>query len=210
MRQRFAQHLAPQVVKLIVADPNILKLTGERREITALFTDIEGFTTMTDRLGPQELVSILDRYFDGVAAIVIEHGGMVDKMVGDAVHAFFNAPFDRCPLAVRERVRIDFRSGTEAGAAPLSAPPPWARRGWASKPAMRSSATSASPQNWTTRRTATHEHGRAVEGANKEFGPAICIGAGARIGFGGVERLKPPAKCALGGLNTDIDVYTPK
>jgi hypothetical protein len=60
LRQRFAQHLAPAVVERIVSSPSVLKLNGERRQITALFTDIESFTAMTHRAHPEALVIMLD------------------------------------------------------------------------------------------------------------------------------------------------------
>ena len=94
VRRRLEQHLAPAVVRRIVEQPDLVKLDGERREVTAMFTDIEGFTATTHRAGPEELVATLDQYFEGVASIVISHGGMIDKIVGDAVHALFNAPLD--------------------------------------------------------------------------------------------------------------------
>ena len=94
LRARFEQHLAPSVVRRIAADPRALRLQGEQREITALFTDIEGFTSLTERADRAELVRLLDSYFDIVTRVVTDHGGMVEKIVGDAVHAIFNAPFD--------------------------------------------------------------------------------------------------------------------
>lgn len=94
LERSFATRLPPEIVARLANDPDQLKLAGEEREITALFTDIEGFTAMTERLGPADLVGLLDRYFDCVCGIVVAHGGMVDKFVGDAVHAFFNAPID--------------------------------------------------------------------------------------------------------------------
>jgi adenylate cyclase len=94
VRRRFEQHLAPAVVRRMIDEPQLVKLGGERREITALFTDVEGFTSMTHRADPEALVAALDDYFEGAANIIIDHGGMVDKIVGDAVHALFNAPVD--------------------------------------------------------------------------------------------------------------------
>ena len=91
--------------------PHLLKLDGERRELTALFTDIESFTAMTHAADPVQLVALLDAYVEGVTEIVVGHGGMVDKIVGDAVHAFFNAPLDlerhavravECAIAIRD------------------------------------------------------------------------------------------------------------
>jgi adenylate cyclase len=212
VRQRFEQHLAPQVVKLIVADPNLLKLTGERREITALFTDIEGFTTMTDRLGPQELVSILDRYFEGVADIVIKHGGMIDKLVGDAVHAFFNAPLDQaehwrhaiaCGIEIRDWTE-GFRKRPENSFAAMGK----TRIGIETGDAVVGDVGIAAKLDYTAHGNAINIAAR-LEAANKDLGSTICIGSGAAIRFG-IERLKPLGKVALRGLNTDMDVYTPK
>ena len=111
VRRRFEQHLAPAVVRRIVEQPGLMKLSGERREVTAFFTDVESFTAMTRRAEPERLVAVLDDYFEGAAAIIIDHGGMIDKIVGDAVHALFNVPLDLdnhprraidCAIALRE------------------------------------------------------------------------------------------------------------
>ena len=78
IRRRFEQHLAPQVVSMIVANPHLLRLRGERREITAMFTDVESFTPMTEKAAPEELVQVLDDYFEGVTALDYcpwRHGG---------------------------------------------------------------------------------------------------------------------------------------
>jgi adenylate cyclase len=104
VRRSFEQRLAPAVVRRIVEEPGLLKLTGERRDLTALFTDVEGFTAMTYRADPEQLVAVLDDYFEGAAAIVVEHGDMINKIVGDAIHSLFNGPFD---LADHPRRAID-------------------------------------------------------------------------------------------------------
>ena len=101
IRRRFEQHLAPAVVRRLVAEPGVLKLAGERRPVTAMFTDIEGFTAMADRTAPEALIAALDGYFDGIARLVIDHGGLIDKIVGDAVHAMFNVPFDQADHAAK-------------------------------------------------------------------------------------------------------------
>lgn len=94
LRRRFERHLSPAVVAQIAAHPDLARLPGEAREITALFTDIAGFSPYADALAPADLIAILDRYFAGLTRIVHAHGGMVDKFVGDAAHVLFNAPFD--------------------------------------------------------------------------------------------------------------------
>ncbi len=101
LRTRFAQRLAPGVVDRIIADPSSLKLDGSRREITVLFTDIESFTALTERTDPEKLIGALDRYMELVSGLIVTHGGMVDKIVGDSVHAIFNAPIDLADHARR-------------------------------------------------------------------------------------------------------------
>lgn len=101
---RMRQHLPDALVDRVVDGSAPLHLAGEMREITALFTDIEGFSELTRRMPPQALVDLLDRYFTGVTRIIAARGGMVDKIVGDAVHAFFNAPIDQ-PDHVDQAIR---------------------------------------------------------------------------------------------------------
>ncbi len=93
-RSKFAQYLPQSVVNRFMDEAGDGGIVGEEREVTAFFTDIEGFSTLAQRHGPRELIALLDIYFAEVTAIVSRHGGMVDKIVGDAVHALFNAPED--------------------------------------------------------------------------------------------------------------------
>ncbi|WP_421577817.1 CHASE2 domain-containing protein [Shinella sp. M31] len=93
-RQRFGQYLPQSVVSRYIDNPDMARVAGEERQVTALFTDIEGFSALAQKIGPHDLVKLLDIYFSEVNALVAGHGGMVDKVVGDAVHALFNAPDD--------------------------------------------------------------------------------------------------------------------
>ncbi|QRM54076.1 CHASE2 domain-containing protein [Sinorhizobium sp. BG8] len=93
-RQRFGQYLPQSVVARYIDNPDMERVGGEERQVTALFTDIEGFSTLSQKIGRHELVHLLDVYFAEVNAVVARHGGMVDKVVGDAVHGLFNAPED--------------------------------------------------------------------------------------------------------------------
>ncbi len=89
---RMRKHLPAAVVSRLAGGEDIPRVAGEMREVTALFTDIAGFSTMTRRVEPEALVALLDQYMTHVTELVERHGGMVDKIVGDAVHALFNAP----------------------------------------------------------------------------------------------------------------------
>ncbi|MEZ5935208.1 MAG: adenylate/guanylate cyclase domain-containing protein [Alphaproteobacteria bacterium] len=95
VRAAFGQYLAPALVERLVSDPDQLELGGEQREMTFLFTDIADFTSFAESMQPTVLVSILNAYLDAICRIVMEHGGTIDKIVGDAIHAIFNAPLDQ-------------------------------------------------------------------------------------------------------------------
>jgi adenylate cyclase len=95
LRGRMGQVLPAAVIERLALTPELFRLEGELRQVTALFTDIEGFSATTRALGPQALVRVLDRYFAETCAIVLRHGGMVDKIVGDSLHVLFNAPLDQ-------------------------------------------------------------------------------------------------------------------
>ncbi len=95
VRSAFGHYLAPTVVDQLIADPRRLKLGGEKREMTFLFTDIANFTSLTEKLEPTTLVQMLNEYLDGTSRIVLQYGGTIDKIVGDALHVMFNAPTDQ-------------------------------------------------------------------------------------------------------------------
>ncbi|HCC34294.1 MAG TPA: adenylate/guanylate cyclase domain-containing protein [Ruminococcaceae bacterium] len=93
IKSAFSQYLSPKVIEQIIADPSQLKLGGEKREMTAIFTDIRSFSTISEALGdPQKLVELLNHYLTRMSNIVLENQGTIDKYEGDAIIAFFGAP----------------------------------------------------------------------------------------------------------------------
>lgn len=101
IRHAFSHYLAPSVIRKIESDPGGMALGGGKRFVTLLFTDVEGFTTFSETLEPTRLVAILNEYLDGLSTIVMEHGGMVDKFIGDALMAVFGAPDEQPDHAAR-------------------------------------------------------------------------------------------------------------
>ena len=101
IRQAFSRYVSPSVVKSILDDQSKLKLGGERRRMTVLFSDIRGFTTISEGLNPEQLVEVLNIYLDRMTGIVFQYDGVLDKYIGDAVMAFWNAPFDQKDHAYR-------------------------------------------------------------------------------------------------------------
>ena len=89
------KYLPRDIAAQILKDPTKLSLTGEKRVIYTLFTDIEGFTTLSHLLPAERVANLLNAYLDGMSDIVLDHGGTIDKFVGDAVVAFWGAPIAR-------------------------------------------------------------------------------------------------------------------
>ena len=94
MKRLFGQYVSKDVYDRLVAHPELARLGGQRREMTVLFSDIRGFTTVTERGQPEEIVGMLNEYFTAMVAVVFKHKGTLDKFVGDMVMALFNAPLD--------------------------------------------------------------------------------------------------------------------
>ncbi|SFP87898.1 adenylate cyclase [Mesorhizobium sp. NFR06] len=92
IQNAFSKYVSPAVVAAIVVDPDALHLGGERREVTCVFTDVEGFTSLSEKLEPEVLADVLNEYLDALCELFIEHGATIDKVVGDAVVGFFGAP----------------------------------------------------------------------------------------------------------------------
>ncbi|MBF0171330.1 MAG: adenylate/guanylate cyclase domain-containing protein, partial [Nitrospinae bacterium] len=91
----FSLYLSPAIVAKIAANPDALKLGGERRELTLFFCDLAGFTSLSERLSPEELVAVLNDYTTRVTDVILALDGTVDKYIGDAIMAFWNAPADQ-------------------------------------------------------------------------------------------------------------------
>lgn len=95
LQAAFGHYVSPQVVQRIIQSPHALELGGEKREITVLFADLAGFTTLSERLEPQALVAMLNDYTSQMTEVILARQGTVDKFIGDAVMAFWGAPVDQ-------------------------------------------------------------------------------------------------------------------
>ena len=94
LRRAFSSYVSPQLLEIISKNPDRLNLGGEKRVITVLFSDIRGFTTLSEGLKPEDLVNLLNEFLTPMTQIILKNGGMLDKYIGDAIMAVFNAPVD--------------------------------------------------------------------------------------------------------------------
>jgi len=104
IKKQFEHYLDPRQVKRLQKDPSLLKLGGEKRRCTFLFTDVRGFTALSETLSPEEVTTIMNKALTIQSDAVQKYGGMVDKYIGDAMMAIFNAPMD---LLHHERIAVE-------------------------------------------------------------------------------------------------------
>ena len=96
IKKQFEHYLAPEMVKKLQNDPSLLKLGGETRTMTFLFSDIRGFTPISEKYkeDPEGLTKLINRFLTRMTDVIIKHGGTIDKFMGDCIMAFWNAPID--------------------------------------------------------------------------------------------------------------------
>lgn len=115
IKNALKKYISPEYVEMLVNKPDMLFLGGEEREISILFTDIEGFTTISEKLQPKDLVAHLNEYLNGMTEILLKNKGTLDKYEGDSLVAFWNAPLEQtdhvvnCLTAVLEMAEFSDR-----------------------------------------------------------------------------------------------------
>ncbi|MBI3195261.1 MAG: adenylate/guanylate cyclase domain-containing protein [Ignavibacteriae bacterium] len=97
----FSRYVSPAVVNSLIENPDRVRLGGEKKELTVFFSDVAGFTSISEQLSPEELVQLLNEYLSEMTALVFKHDGTLDKFVGDAVMAIWGAPLPQRDHALR-------------------------------------------------------------------------------------------------------------
>ncbi len=211
LRLAFTHYLSPDLVAVLASDPGRLKLGGESREMTFLFTDLEGFTAMTEASGAEALVSLLNAYLDGMCSIAMSHGGTVDKIVGDAVHVMFNAPLDQpdhaeravaCALAL-DAFAEAFRQRQQAQGVPFGR----TRIGVNTGRAVVGNFGGTRRFDYTAHGDAINTAAR-LEAANKALGTRICVARSTCDKVSGVA-FRPIGTLMLKGKSVGVEVFEP-
>lgn len=211
LRDAFSRYVSPNLVDDIVSNPDQLDLEGERRDLTYVFTDLAGFTSLAEQLDPAELVNLLNGYIDGMCAIVFRHGGTVDKIVGDAIVAYWGAPIESsnhraravaCALDMDEFAE-NYRQQhvTRAGELGIT------RIGINSGSAIVGNFGGANFFDYTAHGDMVNTAAR-LEGANKYLGTRICVGRETREGCPDLP-FRSVADLILKGKTEAIRVFEP-
>jgi adenylate cyclase len=178
IRKMFGQYLSPKVVENLVDDPSKIQLGGEEREMTAFFSDIRGFSSISERLTPSELVQLLNDYLTDMCDIILGAEGTVDKFEGDSIMAFWGAPTRQddhakraCFAAIEMNDRLlELRArALQKGVTPLVV-----RMGMNSGTMVVGNMGSKQRMNYTVMGDAVNLASR-LEGANKAYGSAMMI-----------------------------------
>jgi adenylate cyclase len=178
VRSAFSRYLSPDVVEVVLHDPDMLSLGGSRRVMTCFFSDLAGFTTISEALSPEDLVQLLNRYLSIMTRVILRHGGTVDKFEGDAIMAFWGAPLIQedharraCMAALEQQAEMDkFR----AWALSEGLPELHVRMGLNTGPMIVGNMGSEERFDYTVMGDSVNLASR-LEGANKAYGSYIMI-----------------------------------
>ncbi len=180
VRSVFSTYLSPESVKELLDDPSKLKLGGERRTCTVFFSDVVGFTTISETIGePEVLVSLMNRYLGRMTDLILEERGMLDKYIGDAIMALFGVARAKADHAARAcRAALKNRAALVELGAELAAeglPPIDCRIGINTGEVVIGNMGSSIRMNYTAIGDAVNLASR-LEGAGKAYGAHVLVG----------------------------------
>lgn len=214
LKNAFKQYLSPAVIEQLIADPSQLKLGGERKEISIFFSDLQGFTSISESLTPEALTELLNDYLSDMSKIILDSGGTIDKYEGDAIIAFWNAPARvehharssleaawACQKKLEER-RADFEK--RAGGRPFKM-----RIGLNTGFAIVGNMGSVSRFDYTMLGDSVNLAAR-LEGLNKQFGSyTMCAEAAKKQAeeSGTILKFRELARAAVVGKSEPVVVY---
>jgi adenylate cyclase len=208
----FSRYVPQAVVDQMLGDPSRLVLGGETRKITSLFTDIESFTTISEQLSPEVLVSFLNEYLSKVSDIIFKYGGTIDKYEGDAVIAFFGAP-----LEVTNHEEVAVRAALEIQRVSKETSDKWGktcgreivtRIGISSGPAVVGNMGSDERFDYTAIGDTVNLASR-LEGTNKNYGTRVLISEATMAGLSKEINCKFVDEVKVKGKDKTVKVYEP-
>jgi len=211
LRKSFEHYLSPAVIAQMLAADTLPKLGGERREISVLFSDVAGFTTLAETMDPGFLADLTNNYFEGVCSAIFEQGGLVSEFTGDGVLAFFGAPHEQPEHADRAVSAalgiIEFASLFSAEQKAHNIDFGHTRIGVHTGIAMVGNIGTRSRLKYSAQGD-TLNTGSRLEGLNKVIGTRICV-SGAIVGRARCHRFRPIGSFVVKGRQGATDVFEP-
>lgn len=201
IKDTFGKYISPEVAEELLK--NEVTLTGTEKEVTVLFTDIESYTTLSEKLSPAEVVSLLNEYFSGLVGIITAHKGVVNKFIGDAIMAVFNDPVEdpfHTDNALRAAREINARFNIQASRLKT-------RIGINTGKVIVGNIGTENRMEYTVIGDTVNTAQR-LEAANKEFGTRILIGPRTYELLQDTNGLRKMGTAKLKGKAEELEVYS--
>ncbi|MBI9097189.1 MAG: CHASE2 domain-containing protein [Spirochaetaceae bacterium] len=212
IRGAFSHYLSVDVISELIDDPSRLALGGEERELTAIFTDIKGFSTISEKLTPGELVSLLNTYLTAMSDIIMAEKGTIDKYEGDAIISFFGAPVNiedhavkACIAALKmrdEELKLS-RELLDKGKTPM---PLLTRFGINTGPMVVGNMGTSQKMDYTIMGSDVNLASR-LEGVNKQYGTQILISGATKKKIGEEFVTRELDKVRVVGINRPVTIH---
>lgn len=211
LRSAFGQYLSPEVVAQVVRNPSVLTLGGERRVMTAFFSDVQGFTSISEKLEPEGLVTLLNHYLTAMTDIILKWGGTVDKFEGDAIVAFWGAPVpmtDHAERACRAAMECQATHGSlNERLEKLGFPELITRIGLSTGPMVVGNMGSEKRFDYTIMGDSVNLASR-LEGVNKVYGTRLIVSGSTKEAAPAIEFLLLDSVRVV-GQTKPVALYTP-
>ncbi|QFY90580.1 adenylate/guanylate cyclase domain-containing protein [Magnetovirga frankeli] len=208
----FSKYVSAQVVEKMIDNKDNLKVGGEKKELTLLFSDIAGFTSLSERLSPEQIAEVMNLYLTEMTRVVHRHGGTLDKFIGDAVMAFWGAPLDDPEHAKHGALAaMDMQKSllglqdrlAEMGAAGLKM-----RVGVHTGDAIVGNMGSEDRFDYTALGDTVNLASR-LEGVNKHYGTPVLLSEATAKRLDGALGIRPVDWVKVKGKQKAIKIYTP-
>lgn len=211
IRAAFSQYLSPDVVARVVKDQSVLTLGGEKRVMTVFFSDVAGFTGISEKLEPERLVALLNHYLTAMTDVILKWGGTVDKFEGDAIIAFWGAPIPREDHAERAcRAAMECQAMHDELNGRLSRegfPPLFTRIGMSTGPMVVGNMGSERRFDYTVMGDTVNLASR-LEGVNKVYGTRLLVSGGTKDAAPNISFLELDTVMVV-GQSRPVALFTP-
>ena len=212
IRNAFGHYLSADVINELLSDPEKLALGGDKKYMTAIFTDVKSFSTISEKLDPSDLVSLLNQYLSGMSDIVLEQRGTIDKYEGDAIISFFGAPIeydDHAEKACRSAVgmkRVEAELNKRFLETNLSPSPLLTRIGVNTGEMVVGNMGTATKMDYTIMGNSVNLAAR-LEGVNKQYGTWVLVSETTQKEAGDEFLFRRLDRVRVVGINEPVRLY---